>query len=334
MKSHPLMLACLILWSIPAMGAEPFRLGRCEVVPLASHQVSLRIHGSEKVRWHFGHEHPRPFFFPFQGPSGTSLTRIGHPGAPDHDHHLSVWFAHDDVEGLSFWNDRSPARIRQKTWQCYQDADEEAVMAVQLGWYDGDGRELLDQELLAALVPLPNDEHALELQITLRPGQGSGQIVLGKTNFGLLAVRVAKSVSAYFGGGTLTDSEGRVGEARTFGQRARWMDYSGPVAVGDGTDRRTEVEGITYFDHPDNPRYPSHWHVREDGWMGASHCMQQEQWITAEKPLTLRYLLHAHRGPYDDARAESVHRSFTRRGPLVLKRSLKPHLHYEVERGG
>ena len=30
---------------------------------------------------------------------------MGHPGAPDHDHHRSVWFAHFKVLGIDFWGD-------------------------------------------------------------------------------------------------------------------------------------------------------------------------------------------------------------------------------------
>ena len=54
---------------------EPFPLNRCGLLPLPEHQVSFQIDGIEKTRWHFGTEYPRPFFYPFNGPSGTSLTR-------------------------------------------------------------------------------------------------------------------------------------------------------------------------------------------------------------------------------------------------------------------
>jgi hypothetical protein len=76
---------------------------RCTLLPLPEHQVSFRVSGTERLRWHFGPQYLRPFFFPLVGPaSGESLTRMGHPGAPDHDHHRSVWFAHEKVSGLSF----------------------------------------------------------------------------------------------------------------------------------------------------------------------------------------------------------------------------------------
>jgi hypothetical protein len=106
-----------------------------EVVPLAEHQVSLRVRGAERLRWHYGPDYPRPYFFPLNGPSGEPLTRMGHPGAPNHDHHQSIWFAHHKVLGIDFWGNNSPARIRQKAWLAYQEEPEAAIMAVQLGWY-------------------------------------------------------------------------------------------------------------------------------------------------------------------------------------------------------
>src|SRR5262249_58115346 len=92
------------------------KVARCQVIPLPDYQASFQVEGVERVRWHFGPTYPRPFFYPLLGPSGTSLTRMGHPGAPDHDHHRSIWFAHQKVLGINFWEDGPAARIRQKMW--------------------------------------------------------------------------------------------------------------------------------------------------------------------------------------------------------------------------
>jgi len=322
----------MLVWSAVVSAAEPFSLKRCELLPLPEHQVSFQIDGVEKTRWHFGSQYPRPFFYPFYGPSGTSLTRMGHPGAENHDHHRSVWFAHNSVAGVDFWSDRTDARIRQKHWCSYRDGDDEAIMASRLGWYDGSGKELMEQDVAAALRPLEAGECALEIQITLRPPGKTDSVALGKTNFGLLAVRVAKTVSVFFGGGQLANSEGQQGEKAIFAQHARWCDYSGPVAAGQGPDRKAVIEGITYFDHPENPRYPTAWHVREDGWMGASFSMEEGFTIAADAPLTLRYLLYAHAGPYDAAKAQTVHEAFAKRPGFQIVKPTGPHRQYEVER--
>ncbi len=297
-------------------------LPRCRVVPRPDDQASFHIGKRVPVKWHYSSQYPRPFFYPFNGPSGSPLTRMGHPGAPNHDHHRSIWLAHHNLEGNDFWSDRTDTQIRQKRWLVYQDNDDEALMAVSLGWFAANGQELIEQELVSAIRPGPRGETFLELQSTFTPTSGS--VTFGKTNFGFLAVRVAKYLSEHFGGGTLTNSHGQKGEPAIFGKRAKWMDYSGPVPKGD-------VEGISYFDHPDNPNFPSYWHVREDGWMGASVCMDQARTVSQEKPLRLRYLLHAHHGSCDPERAEQIANDFAQSpGHEVVNAEVK-HRQFQIQ---
>ncbi len=325
-------------------GAE-WSAPRCEVTPVADQQVVFSIDGVEKTRWHFGNNYPRPFFYPFNGPSGETLTRMGHPGAPDHDHHQSIWFAHNKVDGLDFWGNGHQSEIRQKQWLCFQDGSSEGIMAVLLGWYAADGRELMEQQVVAGIMPVEDGqsnggskhaaEHGLEIQFTLRPAAGIDAVALDKTNFGFLAVRVAKGISAAFGNGELNNSEGAVGESECFAKPARWMDYSGPVAArqpGSEGERQARSEGITFFDHPSNPRYPTHWHVRNDGWMGAAYGLQEAHRLTAAEPLTLRYFLFAHREGYDAIKAQRVADQFAQRPAYQVVRAERGNLQFEVKR--
>ncbi len=278
---------------------------RCQVLPLPGHQVCWQIDGRERLRWHFATDVPRPFFYPLLGPSGVSLIRMGHPGAPNHDHHRGIWFAHHDVMGNDFWTEQTATRIRQLDWLCYEDSDREARMAMRLGWFDGhDPRPLLEQTVVVAVRPPAEDpdETLVEIQSTFVPA--AAELELGQSNFGLLGVRVAKSISTQFGDGVIRDSQQREGEPAIFGQRARWMDYSGSV------DQAGTQEGITYFDHPTNPDHPTAWHVRADGWMIASSCMNGPRLMTRQSPLVLRYLLHAHRGAVDAQRADTIAQQF------------------------
>ncbi len=324
------MIGLLLVASVTGIGLLAAEPPRCEVVPQADHQVAFRIDGREVTRWHYGAQYPRPFFYPFLSPDGVGLTRMGHPGAPDHDHHRSVWLAHYKLQGVDFWSDQTKARVRQKQWFAYADGNEAGVMAVLLGWYDPDGKELMEQEVVAAVRPLDRGEWALELQLTMRPGAGRNQLTLEKTNFGFLAVRVAKSVSAFFGDGVISDSEGRVGEPAIFGKQSRWMDYSGPVAVSEAGERRWQSAGITFLDHPRNPRYPTHWHVREDGWMGAAFGLAAHHEILRDHPLRLRYQLVSHRGAYQAQRAQAWADAFAGRPEWVVSRSKRRHHHFDV----
>ena len=312
---------------------------RCQIVPLPDHQVSVRIDGSERTRWHYGKQYPRPFFYPFNGPSGETLTRMGHPGASNHDHHRSIWFAHHKLLGIDFWSDNTDAQIRQKEWLVFEDGDDRAILATRLGWFDGhEPKELLDQLVIAIFRPAADGETLLELQSIFHPTADS--IEFQKTNFGFLAVRVARSISEHFGAGKLTNSEGLTGEKdaagkpNIFGKHARWMDYSGPVVpVGPtkpGNQVRPTDEGITYFDHPSNPGYPNHWHVREDGWMGASPCMDGPLQTTRSAPLRIRFLLHAHAGPIKSSRANNIAEQFSKWPEFDVIKSSKPHQQYEI----
>ncbi len=257
---------------------------------------------------------------------------MGHPGAENHDHHQSIWFAHHDVEGESFWANSAKTTIRQKHWYSYENGDEEAIAGFKTAWYNAEGIELIEQDVLVAIRPMENGEYALEIQTTLRPAAKREKTELGKTNFGILAVRVADSVSHHFGGGNLTNSKGESGEPEIFGKPAKWMDYTGPVVAGSGDERQIETEGITFFDHPENPRYPCKWHVRSDGWMGASFCMDEGFTLTKEHPLTLRYLLHSHSGEYAHKREEAVAKEFAERKGFLVRKSQRPHRQYEIIR--
>lgn len=108
------------------------------------------------------------------------------------------------------------------------------------------------------------------------------------------------------------------------------MDYSGPVAVRRDGKRLAVTEGITCFDHPDNPGHPTKWHVREDGWMGASVCFDGPVATAADSPLKLRYLLHVHSGDVDPARAEEMFQKWGDWPALQVVPSRRKHRQYDV----
>jgi len=109
------------------------------------------------------------------------------------------------------------------------------------------------------------------------------------------------------------------------------MDYSGPIAIGEGDARRMVAAGVTLFDHPGNPRHPTHWHVRDDGWMGAACCFEAEHLLTAEQPLVLRYLLHAHATDLP-TRAAEVFAAFSARRPFRVERAAETHVQFVIHR--
>ena len=120
------------------------------------------------------------------------------------------------------------------------DGADEAGMVVRLGWFDMHKVKLMQQELIAVYRPLTGGEGWLELQTSFQTTLP--KLVLGRTNFGFLGLRVAASISAHYGGGRLSNSDGLTGEKAIFGRQAQWVDYSGPI-----TDKAWE--GVTWFEN-------------------------------------------------------------------------------------
>ncbi len=261
---------------------------RVQAIPQIG-RASLRIDGVERAGYQFGEGDTRPFVFPLNGPSGNTLTRLGHPDPIGHEHHKSIWFGHQSVDGINFWED-SPAsdiRIRHRCVRLYHDGDDWGGLVADLDWW-AHGRSLIRQELLIAIEPSRDGGFALDLQSRLESSSGR-PIELGKTSFGFLGVRVAKTISQQFGGGRLMDAHGSEGEAAILGKSSPWVDYSGPIAPG-------KIEGICFMDHPANPGHPVGWHVRADGWMGASFNREMLYGVARDHPLVLRYRLLVHSG--------------------------------------
>jgi hypothetical protein len=114
-------------------------------------------------------------------------------------------------------------------------------------------------------------------------------VTLGKTNFGVIGVRMAKTIGVHDGGGMIRNSEGAVNEPQVHEKPARWVDYSGAITA-------QAREGITLLDHPINPNHPTVFHVRDDGWMGAALNFAGPRTIEPGRPLKLRYGLWVHAG--------------------------------------
>ena len=97
--------------------------------------------------------------------------------------------------------------------------------------------------------------------------------------------------------GHIVNSEG-VEDGQTWGKRAKWVDYWGPV--------QGKQVGVAIFDHPSNPRHPTWWHVRDYGLFAANpfgvHNFERKEkgtgnlTIKSGDSLTWQYRFYFHRG--------------------------------------
>jgi len=285
-----MLLATFSLGQVPLPAAKP--VPRMQVLPLPGDEASILRDGVEISRYHFGKDLYRPFLYPLLGPSGRSLTRMGHPRDPNgHSHHNSLWISHHVVGNVGFWNDAksSEGRIIHQKVNRYEDTDEEALIEVQNTWVDGAGRgkTLLEERRLMRFRPQANGQWFLVLDCSFSAPKQA--VVLGKTNFGFVGARMAKTIGVKDGGGMIRNSAGATNEAQVHEKAARWVDYSGPITA-------SANEGITLFDHPANPHHPTVFHVRDDGWMGAAFNFAEPWTIEPGQSLSLRYGLWIHVG--------------------------------------
>ena len=297
MTSSALLLVLFAVGQVELPTAKP--VPRMQVIPLTGGQASVERDGVEISRYHFGPELRRPYLYPLVGPSGRSLTRMGHPRDPNgHSHHNSFWVSHHDVGGVAFWNDAasSKGRIVHQRVTRFDDADDEALIEVVNLWRDESltpalsqverGRVLLEETRAMRFRPQEGGQWLLVLDLTFA---AKSPVTLGKTNFGMTGVRMAKTIGVHDGGGTIRNSEGGINESGVHEKPGRWVDYSGPIT-------KDSREGITLFDHPSNPNHPSVFHVRDDGWMGAALNFVAPHTIEPGTPLKLRYGLWIHAG--------------------------------------
>ena len=295
-----------LLCALPLLlsAGEPKPVPRMQAVPQPESQISFQRDGVEITRLYFGSELRRPFLFPVVGPSGRSLTRMGHPHDPEtHSHHNSVWISHQNVGGVNFWEDRSPIRIAQQRVLRFEDSDAEAFVETENAWLDKDGKETIHELRRTAVRPRDQGEWLLELDLEFQAREKP--VTFGQTAFGVIGVRMVKTIGVADGGGTIRNSEGDLDEEGCFRKPARWCDYSGPIATG-------KIEGITLLDHPANANSPVPFHVRNDGWMGAAVSFPGPIEVKPGEPLRLRYALYIHSGPASPPQIENEWASFAK----------------------
>lgn len=222
----------------------------------------------------------RPYFWPVHGPNGRQVTRSYPmiPDAPgetrDHPHHRSIWVAYGELDGVDAWTEATHTPNHGKTVHVSFEAIASGPVfggfVERLRWVDSVGWEIMTERREVRAYHLPDDARLLDISVNWtferKDGRGRryslGEVHVGDTKEGgLVAVRVATSMDAKEAG-KIENGWGGLQEAETWGRRAPWCDYSGPV---DG-----ETVGIAAFDHPNNLRFPCYWHVRNYGLMGSN----------------------------------------------------------------
>jgi hypothetical protein len=258
---------------------------------------------------------PRPFFYPVIGPGDAAMTRNWPMKTTpneehDHPHHRSLWFAHGDMNGHDFWSEeRNFGKIVHDRFTKIESGKASGLIQSHNNWIAGDGKLICtDDRTFRVFNPKQAGERVFDFEITLHATEGP--LTFGDTKEGTMAIRLAETMrlKGPVGQGHIVNSAG-VRDGDTWGKRADWCDYYGPV---DG-----KIVGVAIFDHPANPRHPSWWHVRDYGLFAANPFGQHDfeklpdkaagnLTIPAGASVTFRYRFYLHAG--DDQQAQVAQR--------------------------
>jgi len=258
-----------------ALGKEPSDSGRSVEVTQGENEVSVSIGGHHFTTYCYGTELARPLLYPVIGPYGDPVTRrLATPAdgrEMDHHHHRSVWIAHGEVNGADNWSEgESHGRILHRDFELLESGPILGRIVSNSDWVGMDGwtgppgrnREILDQRAEWVVYNTPSSVRIMDLHLTLTAR--NMDVLFGDTKEGGLAsIRVEETMEVKRDlGGKIENGIGGIDEDETWGKRAPWCHYSGPV--------NGNITGVAIMDHPDSFRHPTHWHVRNYGLMTAN----------------------------------------------------------------
>lgn len=308
-----------LLLNFPAQTARNYR------VEVAPHFSGVELSAGESTLalglpegqfgvYHFEARAPRPYVWPLIGPGGLRVTRnfpmeeVSHE-EHDHPHHRSLFSAFDEVNGTNNWAETSGHGFTRH--ERFLDVHQGAVcggFTAESQWQSAEGQPILREERSLRLYNCGPEIRLFDYEVSWRAD--FGDVTFGDTKeAGVIALRMATSMDGKHGG-LIQNSEGGQGEADCWGRQAAWCDYSGHV---DGA-----VLGVAVFDHPQNPNFPTRWHVRDYGLLATNPFSTQAFGageatpfqLTRGQSVTFNYRVLLHRGRAEEGRVADFYRSF------------------------
>lgn len=230
-------------------------------------RVDVLVNRSLFTSYHYGDKWVRPFLYPVMAPGGVCVTR-GWPVVKglagekrDHSHHKSIWVAYGECGETDNWSEE-PGHGAQKhiEFLALESGPIFGRLLVRIEWRTNEGKKQFEE--LREIRVYAGDASAYTMDHSSTFIMDRGRVIFSDTKEGgILSVRVATAMDGEHSG-IIENAYGGRTEAETWGKRSPWCDYSG-VTSG-------KHVGIAVFDHEDNPRYPTRWHVRDYGLMTAN----------------------------------------------------------------
>jgi hypothetical protein len=287
-------------------------------------RLRVEINGQLFTEYHY-RDVPRPYCYPVFGPDELPMTRNWPmkdvpDETHDHPHHRSLWFAHGAVDGQDFWSEQKEfGRTVHERFLEIRSGRNVGVIRSRNKWVAHDGTVKCTDERTLRFYDRPANERLFDFEITIHASHGP--VTFGDTKEGTMAMRLNETMrlkpNAANAGkptGHIVNSRG-VRDGDTWGKRADWCDYYGPV------EGRTV--GVAIFDHPQNPRHPTWWHVRDYGLFAANpfgeHDFERlpdqhagDLVLPAGQSVTFRYRFYLHEGDEQQAKVAEHYAEYVR----------------------
>jgi Family of unknown function (DUF6807) len=264
--------------ALPAFAAS----AQVKITP-GPQKIAVEINGKPFTDFYIaGDQVVKPYLFPLRAATGTYVTRMwplekvaeedkmfeAKTIKTDHPHQRGLWFAHDSVNKLDFWNiaplDQAPynrpdrGKIVLDKVGKVTSGKKKGSIAATFDWENQAGDTLLKESRVTTFYADPA-ERVVDFDITLT---AVPKVVFGDSKDGFFGIRLRPVLQEDIGTGHITNADGLKGEKELWGKPSNWCDYSG--TIGD------EKVGLTILDNPGNPRHPVRWHARAYGLFAAN----------------------------------------------------------------
>ena len=284
-------------------------------------RLDVILNGELFTSFHFGNDQIKPYLWPLLAHGGASITRDWPMGdrnkSKDHPHHESFWTAYGDLNDTDFWAFSDRKGTQRVTGWDYESGTAYGTINLELTWFNKNDEPVIDEKREYRFYNTPSEARLFDVNTTLTASHGDAKFVDTKEG-GMVSLRMNDDLREVGGSGTITNSEGGVGAGETWGKAAAWCDYSGALE-GFGT------VGVTVMDHPTSFRYPTHWHVRDYGLMGAnafghSYFYGKESGkngdhlLKSGDALTFSYRVYVHAGDVKESDVKGQYTQFTNPG--------------------
>jgi len=208
----------------------------------------------------------KPIVHPLVGPGGRTFAReypmkdAAADGTTDHIHQRSMWMTHGEVNDIDFWAEGAGSgKIVHQSIESRDVSDGVGTLVTTARWVAPDGKVLLNEHKTFR-IGSADGARTIDMEVVLTAQ--ADEVHFGDTKEGSFGIRVPDSMMVdRQAGGKIINEHGQV-DGDAWGQRSRWVDYSGPV--------EGETVGITILEHPTSFNAPCRWHVRSYGLFAAN----------------------------------------------------------------